>query len=40
MPTETIPGVNANHHNGKKVENVDVVVIRFCGDSGDGMQLV
>ncbi len=24
----------------KPVENVDTVVIRFCGDSGDGMQLV
>src|SRR5438045_5568312 len=24
----------------KKVEQLDGVVIRFCGDSGDGMQLV
>ena len=24
---------------GKKSESVDTVVIRFCGDSGDGMQL-
>jgi 2-oxoglutarate/2-oxoacid ferredoxin oxidoreductase subunit alpha len=24
----------------KKLESVDAVVIRFCGDSGDGMQLV
>jgi 2-oxoglutarate ferredoxin oxidoreductase subunit alpha len=26
--------------NGKKTETLDSVVIRFCGDSGDGMQLV
>ncbi len=26
--------------NGKKLENVETVVVRFCGDSGDGMQLV
>ncbi len=26
--------------NGKHAEQVDSVVIRFCGDSGDGMQLV
>lgn len=26
--------------NGKKTEHVETVVIRFCGDSGDGMQLV
>ncbi len=25
--------------NGKKLEQVETVVIRFCGDSGDGMQL-
>ena len=25
--------------NGRKSENLDTVVIRFCGDSGDGMQL-
>lgn len=25
--------------NGKKTETVETVVIRFCGDSGDGMQL-
>jgi len=25
---------------GKKLESVETVVIRFCGDSGDGMQLV
>ena len=26
--------------NGKKLENLETVVIRFCGDSGDGMQQV
>ncbi|HLQ47238.1 MAG TPA: 2-oxoacid:acceptor oxidoreductase family protein, partial [Planctomycetaceae bacterium] len=26
--------------NGKKLENLETVVVRFCGDSGDGMQLV
>lgn len=26
--------------NGKKLENVETVVVRFCGDSGDGMQVV
>ena len=26
--------------NDKAVENLESVVIRFCGDSGDGMQLV
>jgi 2-oxoglutarate ferredoxin oxidoreductase subunit alpha len=26
--------------NGKQTEELDTVVIRFCGDSGDGMQLV
>ena len=25
--------------NGKKTETVETVVVRFCGDSGDGMQL-
>jgi 2-oxoglutarate ferredoxin oxidoreductase subunit alpha len=25
--------------NGKKTEQLDTVVVRFCGDSGDGMQL-
>jgi len=25
--------------NGKRVEQVETVVVRFCGDSGDGMQL-
>src|SRR5215471_2570784 len=27
-------------HSPKKSESLDSVVIRFCGDSGDGMQLV
>ncbi len=26
--------------NGKKLESLETVVVRFCGDSGDGMQLV
>src|SRR3974390_3037594 len=25
--------------NGKKTEQLETVVVRFCGDSGDGMQL-
>ena len=25
--------------NGKKTETLETVVVRFCGDSGDGMQL-
>ncbi|HET6326190.1 MAG TPA: 2-oxoacid:acceptor oxidoreductase family protein, partial [Planctomycetaceae bacterium] len=25
--------------NGKKIEQLETVVVRFCGDSGDGMQL-
>lgn len=29
----------ATDTNGKRVEELDDVVIRFCGDSGDGMQL-
>lgn len=40
MLTENLHQLNGDHRNGKPVENVDVVVIRFCGDSGDGMQLV
>lgn len=40
MPTENIHQLNGNHRNGKPVEHVEAVVIRFCGDSGDGMQLV
>lgn len=31
---------NSPSGNGKKTEHVETVVIRFCGDSGDGMQLV
>jgi len=33
-PTHTYGGGN-----GKRVEELDTVVVRFCGDSGDGMQL-
>ncbi|MBI3861616.1 MAG: 2-oxoacid:acceptor oxidoreductase subunit alpha [Planctomycetia bacterium] len=32
--------VAAQPHPDKKLEQVESVVIRFCGDSGDGMQLV
>ena len=33
--------VGASHSlNNKHTEELDTVVIRFCGDSGDGMQLV
>ncbi|QDT45086.1 2-oxoglutarate oxidoreductase subunit KorA [Gimesia alba] len=34
MATTDVPGAN-----GKLSEQLDAVVIRFCGDSGDGMQL-
>ncbi|MEQ9070800.1 MAG: 2-oxoacid:acceptor oxidoreductase family protein, partial [Gimesia chilikensis] len=34
MATTDVPGAN-----GKISEQLDAVVIRFCGDSGDGMQL-
>jgi 2-oxoglutarate/2-oxoacid ferredoxin oxidoreductase subunit alpha len=40
MPAESVHQPGDYHQNGKKVEHLDVVVIRFCGDSGDGMQLV
>jgi len=42
MPTETAEtSVDAPQRsgNGKPLEHVESVVIRFCGDSGDGMQL-
>ncbi|MFO0918363.1 MAG: 2-oxoacid:acceptor oxidoreductase subunit alpha [Planctomycetaceae bacterium] len=39
MSTETVDLSHANDHDGKPVENLDAVVVRFCGDSGDGMQL-
>ncbi len=39
MSTETVDLSHANGQNGKPVENLDAVVVRFCGDSGDGMQL-
>lgn len=38
MPLETVTPSHS-HTNGKPIEHVDSVVIRFCGDSGDGMQL-
>ena len=39
MSTATVEGSPSTHGNGKPVENMEAVVIRFCGDSGDGMQL-
>ena len=39
MSTATVDSVPSQDHNGKPVENMDAVVVRFCGDSGDGMQL-
>ena len=39
MSTETVDSSHAAGHNGKPVESLDAVVVRFCGDSGDGMQL-
>ena len=38
MPAETVD-LSHSSTNGKAIEPVDSVVIRFCGDSGDGMQL-
>ncbi len=35
MSTTELPSTN-----GKPIESVDSVVVRFCGDSGDGMQVV
>ncbi|MDA0835016.1 MAG: 2-oxoacid:acceptor oxidoreductase subunit alpha [Planctomycetota bacterium] len=37
MSTAEAPPASTN---GRKDESLDTVVIRFCGDSGDGMQLV
>jgi 2-oxoglutarate ferredoxin oxidoreductase subunit alpha len=39
MSTETVDISHTNGQNGKPIENLDAVVVRFCGDSGDGMQL-
>ena len=38
--TDEIAPETDSPSNGKPVEQLDQVVIRFCGDSGDGMQLV
>jgi len=37
MPTTQVAG--GQQTNGKRVEQLETVVVRFCGDSGDGMQL-
>lgn len=39
MSTETVDISHAAGRNGKPIESLDAVVVRFCGDSGDGMQL-
>lgn len=38
--TAAAPEVQSGPNPNKKVEQMESVVIRFCGDSGDGMQLV
>src|SRR6267154_56735 len=38
--TEVLPAEQQPQPTEKKSEQLDSVVIRFCGDSGDGMQLV
>lgn len=40
MSTATVETQPAQGHNGKPLESMDAVVVRFCGDSGDGMQIV
>jgi 2-oxoglutarate ferredoxin oxidoreductase subunit alpha len=39
MSTATVESSPSQGHNGKPIESADSVVVRFCGDSGDGMQL-
>lgn len=39
MSTATVESSPSQGHNGKPIESADAVVVRFCGDSGDGMQL-
>ena len=38
-PTGHVKGDRVRHHAGSSTEVVDRVIIRFAGDSGDGMQL-
>ena len=40
MSQADLAGVQDQEHQTKKREHLEQVVIRFCGDSGDGMQLV
>lgn len=40
MSTATVETSQSNGQNGKPTETMDAVVVRFCGDSGDGMQIV
>ncbi len=40
MSTATAETSQSNGQNGKPTETMDAVVVRFCGDSGDGMQIV
>lgn len=40
MSTATVETEHSQDHNGKPLESMDAVVVRFCGDSGDGMQIV
>jgi 2-oxoglutarate ferredoxin oxidoreductase subunit alpha len=40
MSTATVETEHAQSQNGKPLESVEAVVVRFCGDSGDGMQIV
>ncbi|MGH7127680.1 MAG: 2-oxoacid:acceptor oxidoreductase subunit alpha, partial [Planctomycetaceae bacterium] len=39
MATTDLARTEQSHGNGKPAEALEQVVIRFCGDSGDGMQL-
>src|SRR6187551_1889517 len=38
--TDTIPSAPGQKPPEKKLEQLDSVVIRFCGNSGDGMKLI
>lgn len=40
MPSTVLPGGPNTRPPDRRVEQLDSAVIRFCGDSGDGMQLV
>jgi len=38
-PSDAVDAVVTNQSNPRPIEDLDTVAIRFCGDSGDGMQL-